>query len=326
MLRSMPIPAPDATPLPLAAADAPSGGAWRGIACMVLSTACFAAMHGAIRHLSDAIHPFEIAFFRNLFGVLVVVPWLVRLGLEPLRTRRFGLHALRAAVNAVAMLSFFTALSLTPLTQVTALAFSAPIFATLLAVVVFGERVRARRWTAIAVGFAGTVVVLRPGIDVLAVGPWLALASSLVWAVVMLMIKVLGRTESSVTITAYMSLLMAPITLVPALFVWTWPTVSQLAWLVGIGVLGGTGQLLMAQALKEAETQVVMPFDFLKLVWASIIAYFAFAEVPDAFTWVGGMMIFCSAAYIAYRERQPPSAAHPSPSTAAATRTADPAA
>jgi drug/metabolite transporter (DMT)-like permease len=117
-------------------------------------------------------------------------------------------------------------------------------------------------------------------------------------------VKSLGRTDSSVTITAYMSLLITPIALIPALFVWQWPNAEQLAWLVAIGILGNIGQILMAQALKEAPTHVVMPFDFLKLVWVSSIAYFAFAEVPDVFTWVGAAMIVTSAATIAYRERR----------------------
>ena len=117
----------------------------RGVLLMFVSTFFLAAMHASIRHVSAAIHPFEIAFFRSLFALIVVLPWFVRHGLGPLRTRRIGLHGLRAILNVCAMLSFFYALSIAPLSEVTALGFTAPIFATLLAALVLGEVVRLRR-------------------------------------------------------------------------------------------------------------------------------------------------------------------------------------
>ena len=271
---------------------------------MLLSTLFFAAMHGAVRHVAASIHTFEIAFFRNLFGLLVIVPWLVRLGVAPLRTNRLATHGLRACLNSVAMLCFFTALSLAPLTDVTALSFAAPIFATLLAMLIMGERVGVRRWTAIMIGFAGVLVVLRPGLGEIGTGAILALVSAAVWGGTITIIKDLGRTDSSVTITAYMSLLMTPITLVPALFVWQWPDATTLAWLVATGILGNLGQLTTAQALREADTSLVMPFDFGKLVWITMIAYLAFGETPSPFAWLGGAMICACAVYIVLREQQ----------------------
>lgn len=274
----------------------------KGIMWMLVFALAMGTMHGCIRHVSAGLHPFEIAFFRNVFGLIAVLPWLVRLGLAPLRTAKLGLLTLRGVLNVISMLAFFTALSIAPLAQVTALSFSAPIFATLLAMVVFGERAGIRRWTAIVIGFVGTLVILRPGVAEVGLGAMLAVFAALLWGVCMVIIKSLGRTESAVTITIYMSLVMAPLSLIAAIFVWQWPTGEQLLWLVGIGMLGGTGQLAMAEALRVAETHVIMPFDFIKLIWVSIVAYFAFAEVPEAFTWIGGVMIFGSAAFIAWRE------------------------
>ncbi len=280
------------------------GNAARGIAWMVVATAFISLMHTSIRHLSADIHPFEIAVFRNLFGLVVVLPWLFRYGLAPFKTRRLKLLSLRAVVNVVAMLCFFQALSMAPLTEVTALAFTAPIFATVFAVLILGERVGGRRWMAIGIGFAGAFVVLRPGFASIDLGQVLTLVASVLWAFVLLIIKTLSRTEASVTITAYMSLLMAPLALIPAVFVWQWPSLDQLWWLAFIGFLGGCGQMAMTQALKEAPTNVVMPFDFLRLIWIAAIAYVAFAEVPDLFTWLGGVTIFAAGAYIAYGERR----------------------
>jgi drug/metabolite transporter (DMT)-like permease len=295
-----------------------ASNAVRGVLLMFVSTFFFAAMHASIRHVSAGIHPFEIAFFRSLFALVVVLPWFLRSGLEPLRTRRIGLHALRAAFNVCAMLSFFYALTITPLSQVTALGFTAPIFATLLAALLLGEVVRLRRWSAIALGFLGVLIILRPGLDVIGAGQLLTLFSSLVWACALLVIKTLSRTDSSVTIISYMALLMIPLTAVPAAFVWQWPDGPQLFWLVLIGVLGGTGQFCMTEALRLADTAVVMPVDFCKLIWVALLAYLAFGEVPDRFTWLGGTVVFASVLYITYREQRLGGRPSPSPMPPAA--------
>lgn len=297
-------PAPPTSGKPVVGGMTIGGDALRALGLMFVSTFFFAAMHGSIRYLSATIHPFEIAFFRSLFALVVVAPWFYRDGLALLRTQRPGLHGLRAAFNVFAMLSFFYALSITPLAEVTALGFTAPIFTTLLAALILGETVRLRRWSAVIVGFIGALVVLRPGFAEVGLGQVLVLFSSLVWACALLVIKTLGRTDSSATIIAYMALLMIPLTLVPAAFVWRWPDATELLWLVAVGLLGGTGQLCMTEALRRADTAVVMPIDFCKLPWVAAIAYLAFGQVPDRYTWLGGGIIFASAVYIAYREHQ----------------------
>jgi drug/metabolite transporter (DMT)-like permease len=201
------------------------------------------------------------------------------------------------------MLSFFYALAITPLAEVTALGFTAPIFATLLAALVLGEVVQIRRWAAVVIGFLGTLLILRPGFAEVGFGPLLVLFSSLAWACALMVIKSLSRTESSITIITYMALLLAPASLVPALFVWVWPSPEQLAWLALIGLIGGGAQYLMTESLAGADASVVMPVDFTKLIWVASIAYLVFGEVPDLFTWLGGAMIFASTVYIAYREQ-----------------------
>ncbi len=276
----------------------------RGLAWMVGSTVLATVMLAVVRHVSAGIHPFEIAFFRQVFGLAVLAPWLLFYGLAPLRTRRLRLHGLRAAINLVAMLAYFTAVAVIPLAEVTALAFAAPVFATILAVLFLGEVVKLRRWAAILFGFAGVMVVLRPGVEIMQAGSMLVVFSAAVWACALIVIKMLGRTESSLTITLYMSLLMAPFSLIPALFVWQWPNLEQLGWLAATGALGTAAQLILVQALKEAETQAVMPVDFLKLIWASMLGFILFDQTPNIFIWLGGAMIFVSTTYIAWREHQ----------------------
>ncbi len=275
----------------------------RGIVLMFLSTLFFAAMHAVIRYLTEVMHPFEAAFFRNAFGLVFVLPWFIRYGLQPLKTDHFRLHIFRALVNVVAMLAFFYAVSITPLAEVTALGFAAPIFATVLAALVLGETVRLRRWTAVIVGFVGTLIILRPGFAEIGTGQLLVMMSTVFWAIALLLIKAVSRYDSSLTIITYMSLLQLPPSLIAALFFWTWPGIEVLPWLLALGLLGGGAQWLMTEALRVADTSVVMPIDFCKLPWTALLAYLAFAQVPDIFTWLGGAVIFGSALYIAYRER-----------------------
>ena len=288
-----------------------AGGVWsglapvtRGILLMVASTVGFATMHVLVRYVSAELHPFQIAFFRNAFGVVVFLPLMLKTGFAMFHTRRLGLHGLRAVLNVTAMLCFFSALSMTPIAQVTALAFTAPIFAAVLSVLLLREQVHVRRWTAILLGFLGTLVILRPGLQSIDLGSLLTLVAAVLWAATMIVIRVLGRSESSLTITAYMNVLLALLSFVPALLVWQAPSVTALLWLLAIGILGTLAQIALAQSLKEAEPGAVMPFDFLKLIWVTILGYLLFTELPDAFIWLGGAIIVLSTSYIAYRESQ----------------------
>ncbi len=274
----------------------------RGMLLMVVTTICFTAMHTMARMMGEVLPPFEVAFFRNLFGLLALAPVFMRHGAAPLKTEKLRLHALRGAVQAGWMLAFFTGLTMIPLADVTALAFSAPLFGSLLAVILLGEVIRMRRVAALVVGFVGVLVVLRPGFGEVSAGALLIVAASVAWGLTITIIKVLAKTESSVTQTVYMCLFLTPITLVPALFVWEWPEPVHYLWLIAIGIFGTLGHLAFAQAVKLADSTAVLPLDFLRLIWASLIGFFLFAEVPDALSWLGGAVIFASATYIALRE------------------------
>ena len=279
------------------------GNVLAGALLMAAAAPCFAVLHGSVRYVSSEIHPFEITFFRNLFGLIVLVPWFVIHGLKPLRTRRFGLHLLRASSNVIAMMMFFMALSMTPLALVQALGSTAPLFATVLAILFLGERVRLRRWIALMGGFIGALIIIRPGLQPIDTGSLLTIGSAAIWGFTLITIKLLSRTDSAVTITTYMVLLMSPLSLVPALFYWSWPSPEAWMWLVICGVSGTIAQLLMAQSFRVAEATVVLPFDFTKIVWGALIGYLAFGEVVDVWMWVGAAGIFSGVTYITYRER-----------------------
>jgi len=277
---------------------------WRAVVLMLCSTLCIATMNATIRHLSAVMHPFEIAFFRNLFGLLLISSLLLHAGLAPLRTTKIGLHAVRAGLNLAAMLAFVMGLSLETLAKVTALSFTAPLFATLIAIVILRERARLGRWIGLFAGFLGALVILRPGLDAVSTGGLLILASSAIWAFALIDIKVLTRTDSSLTITLYAAIFQVPLSLVPAAFFFRWPVGEEWGWLALVALSGTLAQLALTQAFREADTSVVMPVDFTKLVWASFIGYFAFAEVPGLWTLLGGIVVFASVIYIALGERR----------------------
>ena len=274
----------------------------RGIILMLVTTVMFTAMHAAIRHVTKELPPLQAAFFRAAFGALIFLPTIFRSGFGFLRTERIGLHLLRAFLNAASMFLFFTGLAVTALAKVTALSFTSPLFMAVLSVIILGERMRIRRWTATLLGFVGMLVIVRPGFIELDTGSILIIASSAIWAVKMIVIKFLLRTDTSLTVTGYASIFVSLFALPPALYVWQDPSLDAWMWMLFIGVLGGAAQFLLAEALREADAGAIMPFDFLKLVWASLFGFYLFGELPDAFTWIGALIIFASGSYIAYRE------------------------
>jgi len=274
-----------------------------GIGLMIIATVLFSVMHASIKYMSSSLHPFEIAFFRNLFGLIVIAPWFIRYGLEPLKTKKIKLHMARSFFNVIAMLSFFYSLSIAPLADVASLAFTAPLFASILAVIFLKEIIGIKRIIAIILGFIGAIIVIDPVYSSINNGHILTLLSASVWSISLIIIKILGRTESSVTITSYMVIIMIPLSGIAAFFYWETPTINDLIFLLIIGVSGTAAQMLLAQALRQGDTSIIMPFDFLKLIWAVGIGYLFFFEVPSLNTWLGSIIIFLSTLYIAYREK-----------------------
>jgi len=269
---------------------------------MIASTLFFSSMHTVIRYISEDLHPFQIAFCRNLFGLAILVPIIVQQGEKIFRTSQLGLHAMRALIHMSSMLLFFSALAIAPIAKVTALSFTAPLFMALLGVLVFKERIWIRRWTAIIFGFIGALIVLRPGIEPLDTGSVMVLTAALTWAVTMIFIKFLVRKDTIITVTVYTSIFMTVLSVLPAVFVWQWPSIEAWGWLLFIGITGTLGQMTLAEALKNAEASAIMPFDFLKLIWAAALGYCFFAEIPTVYTWAGATLIFASGSYIVYRE------------------------
>ncbi len=257
---------------------------------------------GMARHVSGELHAFEVAFFRTFFGLLFLVPWFLRSGINPFKTARLGMHVSRSVFHSGASLSFFFALTIAPFAEITALYFISPVFVTVMAVMFLREVVGLHRWAAVLMGFAGMLVIMRPGIEALELGSSLAVVSAMFGSCSVVLTKGLARTESVMTISAYTMTLMTLILFVPAAFVWQWPSLANLPWLIVIGACGGLGNYLFASSIKAAEISVITPLSFLQLVWAAAIGFLFFGEVPEIYIWFGGTMIFAATSYIAIRE------------------------
>ncbi|WP_158987914.1 DMT family transporter [Lysobacter panacisoli] len=269
---------------------------------MLASTLCFGAMAITIRLASHTLHTFEIAFFRNLFGLLAVLPLVMRVDPASLRTTQLSRYFVRCSIGIFSMLAGFWAIGHLPLAQAISLSYSSPVFVTILAVLFLGEHVRGRRWAAVALGFIGVLVIVRPGSTDFSAGTLIALLAAVLSAVVAIQIKQLSRVDAANTIVLYTYLFWVPISIVPALFVWEWPQGIAWLWVIGAGLFGTGGQVLWTHALKLGEVSALTPISFVQLPLVALVGWLWFGETVDAWTWVGAGIILASNAYIAHRE------------------------
>jgi drug/metabolite transporter (DMT)-like permease len=274
-----------------------------GVIWITISMALFAGLAVFSRQAMNAgLHPFEVVFLRNIFACLLLAPLLVYRGRSLLHSERFGLYGVRVAVSLLSMQAWFYALSLIPIGEVTAISYLAPLFGTLGAVFLLGEVVRIRRWTALGVGFLGAMVILRPTGSEVGLGQICALVSAMSGGLTAVLVKQLTARDDPDKIVFLTNALLMPLSLVPALFVWRWPTLEVLPALIGMGVCAVLGHVTVVRGYAATDASLAMTFEFSKLPFAVGIAYLAFGEVIDAWTWIGALIIFASAVYITRRE------------------------
>lgn len=276
----------------------------RAALLMLGSTVFFGLMAVAIRLASQTLDTFEVAFFRNLFGLLALMPLLRGRVRATLRTSQLPRYALRSAIGVASMLCGFWAIGHLPLAQAISLSYSAPLFATIAAVIFLHEQVRARRWAAVALGFIGVLVILRPGSAQFTPGMLVAVAAAVLSALVAIQIKQLSRTDPADTIVLWTYLFWVPISLLPALAVWAWPQGVAWAWVIATGVLGTAGQLLWTRAIKLGDVSALTPISFMQLPVVAFAGWLLFDETISRWTIAGAAIIFSANAYIAHREAQ----------------------
>lgn len=277
----------------------------RGIFYMVMSCLWAAMMGSLVRYCAElGLHGTEIVFYRNIVALVILLPWIMHHGgLSLLKTDRIGMYVLRAAMGLFAMFFWFHALIHVPLADATALSFTAPLFTAILAVFFFKERLGPHRITALLVGFLGVVIVLRPGTEVFQFDALAAVIAALGWSFSGIIIKSLTNTDDPKAVVFYMVLMMTPMAVPIVLPFLTVPTWEQVWWLIALGVVSNFFQISLSYSFAATELNVVMPFDFLRLVFISVIAYLVFDEVSDLWTFLGAAVILASAVYAAYRER-----------------------
>jgi drug/metabolite transporter (DMT)-like permease len=274
-----------------------------GIACMVAGTSVFAAMDALVKALMADYPVVQVLFFRSVFALVPLAPLLWHEGRGALATGRPWAHVLRSGIGMVAIACFFVAFGALPLAQVTIIAFAAPLLVTALSVPVLKEKVGRRRWAAVSAGFVGVLVIVRPadmaGFDI---GLAAALLGTVLYAVVMVLIRAMSATERPVTIVGWFTLSSIAASGIALPWFWVQPIGWDWAGLAAIGIFGGIAQLLITQAVRLAPVSVVMPFDYLHLIFAITLGWAFWGEIPGPRTWVGGAIIVAAGLYVLHRE------------------------
>ena len=273
------------------------------VALLAIGATFFGSFMGAcVKLLSDDLHPIIICFYRCLMGLIIITPFIAKNNFQALQTDNMRLQILRALINIISMICWFTAIGMMHLEKATALGFTTPLFTTILAVIVLGEVIRFHRTAALLFGFIGILIIIRPGYMPFEFGTILMLIASFSFSFVLIFVKKLSATDSSLTIIFYHLLYMTPAFFILSLFYWQSISFNQLIIFSLMGSSGLLSHWCLAQAFKMSDTTFVMPLQFTKLIWASLIGLFIFAEQPDIWTWIGGVIIFISVVYITYRE------------------------
>ena len=273
-----------------------------GLVIAVVAMFLFSLTHTSVRLMSDTMTAFQIVFWRMLLSMAMLMPWYAWQGFGLLKTRRPGMHALRAAVNCGGMLLWFFAIAVVPLGKAVAIHFVLPIFVMVLAVIVLRERVGIRRMSAALVGFGGVLLVLRPNEFGIGWPEIMILGSALCYATTVIFLKYMVKSETPLALTFYTNFFILLFTIPPTIWFWVPPSVDDIFPILAIGVTGTFAPLLYTTALRIADASIIAATDFLRLPITAGLAFALFGEVPDIWVWIGGGIIFLSTWYIAVRE------------------------
>ena len=270
---------------------------------MIMSVGILAALDSAVKLVAnEGMHPFQIVFFRILFGVMALLPFFMRVGFNRLKTKRLRTHIIRGVFHSSSMFAWFYAITIIPLADATALSFVVPVYASIGAIVFMGEPTNKIRWLAVLLGFAGMMIILRPGFADVNFGAWLVVVSAIAVAISKLMAKSLARTDSPETIVFYMSLTILVVSFIPALSVWIWPSTNIWFWLVALGVCGSFAHVVQTHSYRVGDVTAVEPVSYFRLIWAALFGFVIFGEVPEVWTWIGTAVIVTGAIILTRNE------------------------
>ncbi|HVZ13300.1 MAG TPA: DMT family transporter [Bauldia sp.] len=283
-----------------------------GIALKVGSTFVFAAMSTLIKLVSDRYPVGEIVFFRSALALVPVAIWVGWREFPFIfRTPRFGGHVVRSIAGATGMFCGFSALSLLPIADATAIGYASPLMTVVFAVILLHEKVHVYRWSAVAVGLCGVLIILSdyfgPEADDVsegsALGATFAVAGAVASALAATQTRSLTRVEAAATIVVYFSSLTAVIALFTLPFGWVIPQGWDMAALVGAGIFGGTGQVLLTQSYRFGDASVIAPFDYTSMIWTLIVSLLIFGTWPSPIVLSGAAVVILAGLFVIWRER-----------------------
>ena len=272
---------------------------------LIIISIIFGTLMGTfIKLAQEELNVFTTGFLRFFFGFLIITPYILKTKFEVFSTKNLKIHILRSALNLPAMLLGFAALAMLPLEKMTAIHFIVPIIVTILAVIFLKEKIYLYRSIALVMGFLGMLIILRPGIIDISIGIYMALISSLIWSVVIILTKKVSKDDSAITILShqyvYMSLFSFPL----VIYFWDQPSLKTIIFILCAALSGTILHIALNHAYKLVDVTMTQPYSFLGLVVSSIIGYFVFSDKPDFYTWLGASVIFCGVLLISYRELQ----------------------
>ena len=272
---------------------------------LIIISIIFGTLMGTfIKLAQEELNVFTTGFLRFFFGFLIITPYILKTKFKVFSTKNLKIHILRSALNLPAMLLGFAALAMLPLEKMTAIHFIVPIIVTILAVIFLKEKIYLYRSIALVMGFLGMLIILRPGIIDISIGIYMALISSLIWSVVIILTKKVSKDDSAITILShqyvYMSLFSFPL----VIYFWDQPSLKTIIFILCAAMSGTILHIALNHAYKLVDVTMTQPYSFLGLVVSSIIGYFVFSDKPDFYTWLGASVIFCGVLLISYRELQ----------------------
>jgi drug/metabolite transporter (DMT)-like permease len=278
-----------------------------GILLIVASSLTFALMNAVVKMVSHHLGPVEIGFFRQLFSLVPVMAMVMRQGGPAmLRTRRPIGHLFRGLIGNSAMIIFFLSVAKLPLADANALSFASPLFVTALSMPLLGEAVGKHRWSAVAVGFAGVMVMTNPGGDWFSgnagVGAGMGVLAAFMSALMTITIRQLNKTEPPVRIVFYFATIGTLFFGAMMTIFWVTPTPAELVGLIVIGLIGGLSQLLMTYAYRHAPASTLAPFGYVSILWSTVLGYLIWSDLPGARILIGAAIVIVSGLYIIYRE------------------------
>ena len=272
---------------------------------LIIISIIFGTLMGTfIKLAQEELNVFTTGFLRFLFGFLIIAPYILKTKFKVFSTKNLKIHILRSSLNLPAMLLGFAALAMLPLEKMTAIHFIVPIIVTILAVIFLKEKIYLYRSIALVMGFLGMLIILRPGIIDISIGIYMALISSLIWSVVIILTKKVSKDDSAITILSHQYVYMTLFSFPLFIYFWDQPSLKTIIFILCAAMSGTILHIALNHAYKLVDVTMTQPYSFLGLVVSSIIGYFVFSDKPDFYTWLGASVIFCGVLLISYRELQ----------------------